>query len=60
MYPCDANNLGCVIDDVNYSPVTDANAPLIFVAFEFLATRWPRSVAQRFEFADNPGEHVVR
>ncbi len=48
-----ADHLGGVIDDVHHSPVSDANAPLIFVAFEFFATRRPRSVTQRFKFADN-------
>ena len=58
--PRDAYDFRRIVDDVHHSPIPDANPPLILVAFEFFASRRPRSVPERLEFADNSREHVVR
>lgn len=58
--PRDAHDFRRVVDDVHHAPVTDADAPLIFVALQLFASCWPWSVAQSFEFADNARQHVIR
>ena len=57
--PRDANNFGRVVDNVYHSPGTNANAPLIFMAFEFLASHRPRSVCERQNFAIYAGEQRI-
>jgi hypothetical protein len=44
-----------VVDDVHHTPVTDANPPMILVAFELFASGRPWSMTQRFESADDTG-----
>ena len=56
----DADELRSVVDDVHHAPVTGPNTPLVFVAFQFLASGGPRRVAQRLEFLDDAGQHVIR
>ncbi len=36
--PCDAHQFRRVVDDVHDAPVTDPDAPLVFVAFELFAS----------------------
>ena len=49
-----------VVNDVHYAPVTDSNAPLIFVAFELLASCGPWRMAQSLNFLEDTGQHVIR
>ena len=56
----DADELRRVVDDVHHAPVTDPDAPMIFVALQFLASRGPRYMAQRTDFLDDARQHVVR
>jgi len=55
--PRHACDFGHVIDNVHHSPI--ANAPLIFMAFEFLASHRPRSVCERQNFAIYAGEQRI-
>jgi hypothetical protein len=49
-----------VVDDVHDAPVTDADAPLIFVALEFFASCWPWDLGQRFDFTHDTRQHAIR
>jgi len=42
-----------VVDDVHHAPVTDADAPPIFLALQFFAPCGPGIVGQSFEFTDD-------
>jgi hypothetical protein len=55
-----AHQLGRIVDDVQHAPVTDADAPLILVAFQLLASCGPWMLAQKFQFADDARKHVIR
>jgi hypothetical protein len=47
---CNARNADehrCIVDDVYHPPVTDSDAPLVFVAFQFLRSSRPWGLSQR-------------
>jgi hypothetical protein len=58
--PRDTNEFRLIVYDVHHAPVTHSDAPLIFVALQFLASRGPWVVAQGFEFAHDTLQNVVR
>jgi hypothetical protein len=60
---CDARNANqfrVVVDDVHYAPVTDPDAPLIFVASQFLASCGPWRMAHRFHSLEDARQHAIR
>lgn len=57
---CDADELGCVVDDIHHPPVTHPEAPLIFVAFELFTSRGPWHSGQSLDFLNNASEHTIR
>lgn len=56
----DTDKLGRVVDNLHDAPVTYADAPLIFVAFQLFAACGPWCIAQRVHFAHDTGQHFVR
>ena len=50
--PRHADQFRVVVDNIQHPPVTDAHAPLIFIAFELLASCWSWGVGERFQLAD--------
>jgi hypothetical protein len=57
--PRHANEFFRVVDDVQHAPITDPNAPLVFVAFQFSASRGPRCTDQRIDLADGAGKDII-
>jgi hypothetical protein len=55
-----AHQLGRIVDDVYDAPITDAKAPLIFVAFKLFAPCGPWLLPERIHFADYARQHIVR
>jgi hypothetical protein len=55
----DTNEFRLIVYDVHHAPVTHSDAPLIFVALQFLASRGPWVAGQGFEFANDTFQHVV-
>lgn len=58
-YPGDADELGGVVDEIENPPIASPDAPVIFVAFEFLTTDGLGFVGERFQLANYPAENAV-
>ena len=57
--PSDSDEFRGVLDDVQHAPVTDPDAPLILLAFQFLASCGPGIVGQRQYLLVHAGEHCI-
>jgi hypothetical protein len=57
--PSDGDKFRCIIDEINYSPVTHSNAPLVLVASQFLASSGPGIVGKRQDLAVDSPEHGI-
>ena len=49
----------CIIDEVNYAPVTYPNTPMVPVNFQLLTAGRTRIVGQRQNLAINSPEHGI-
>jgi len=59
---CDAGygDKSCrIVDEINYAPITDSNAPLVPVASQFLAPWRAGIIGQSQDLAVNPLEHRI-
>ena len=55
----DADPLSGIVDDVDHAPVSNPDAPLIFIALKLLASRRSGIIGQPENFAVNAGEHQI-
>ncbi len=58
--PCDAHELGCVVDNVHDAPVADPDAPLIFAALQLPAPSGPWGISQSIQFSDDTCQKFIR
>src|SRR5208283_1463772 len=54
-----AYELRSVVDNVNQTPITDPDAPVIFVAFQLLASSRPWYISQRVQFSNNTRQQII-